>query len=623
MKARIKPEQLLNLGKGTSESRRHTLGCAIYTDYEAYFTRGTIKNTPWGAYCKQNKRKNNVFVTLERTILEETLEKYKGKTRYSQQGNPLADRYSDDVIHRMYESIFVDIALISMLGNILPDWCWSLNPLLESAICTLKLSRDDLDAYLKEYRDLGDTWLGEIAMGTMVTTLRPNEKMKAEGTKPTASWARSYALDMHTTFLYLYILIRHSDDYANFLVGTSVFYFGSRECLDMPITRALTMAVHGISALSCLDPDYRVTHIKTDNIRYYPSCVESNPDKPIFPMHKFKCYPDSDIKGRYLFYWQNLNTDNTLSTFQKGYSGSIPIDKDDYEHFKTVIYPGFCMMTQTIADDLENTLARLFQLQSVYSTVLESRDKLAEQSSLTNKLTQENTILKRSLDKLRTRYMTLESDNNKLKAQLSELKVAQTISQQAEGIIAVDKQKTAQLQQLQTKLAKSKSRIESLEAQAGDTSALTFEIARLRAELSNEKALNAELLREYSDRETQGTAQPKQEQLTKEELELLAKARVYLVVSDFPSLKELRRIMPNSTFTFVPNDRSVILNPSTATDFCLLSTKMMGHTYFYKLKQFYKATPDKLVLAHTIGNLAICRLVLAKCYELGIDKLKR
>jgi hypothetical protein len=50
---------------------------------------------------------------------------------------------------------------------------------------------------------------------------------------------------------------------------------------------------------------------------------------------------------------------------------------------------------------------------------------------------------------------------------------------------------------------------------------------------------------------------------------------------------------------------------------------MMGHSYFYRLKQDYKNKPELLVMAHTVGNLAICRVVLAKAYELGIDKLDR
>ena len=613
MKARISPSNFdKNYDYELEKHRR--LGRFLYTDYKAAFTGKPFSGTPLGDKYRLAKIHLSEL-TFDDAYVDELL-KLKDENLYNTACNPFAQEYSDDIVEAMSRTIKWGLTMLGLLGNQLPDWAYQFRiNVIAPLVYHIIKDEDMIAAAYEEFTTLDSCWFGEMLFGTVVVTNQLLPDLTAES-------VRKNLLDCIKLFFLVYIIFRYNAEWGMMLLKIASFYRGICIHGKTPVSRAQTLATQGITATASLQryKDGSIhTHNATDFFMFTPKV------KSKFPCYKFKPLPD--VKHKYIFYWQNINTEGTLQSIQDNYDkDDQPIDQDDYALFRDVIVPGFNLYSATVDSDLITFAHNILHQGTVSMQASGAKSELDEKRVEVTKLGNDNATLKRSLDKLRNRYNTLEAENKKLKESLEQAKTeirelraspvtTETLS--ADRVIA-------QMRALQSKYSKAQARIASLEKKKGTTNELESEIERLTKSLSNANALIKTLELELESRNSDNIkSDEKPEPFTQEELDLLAKVKCHLVLPDLPSLKELKHIMPQSFFTFVPNDCSAHFSVPKSCDFCVISTKMMGHKYYYRLKQDFKHKPDLLVRAHTVGNLAICRVVIAKCYELGLDKLDR
>lgn len=613
MKARISPS---NFDKNYDYEldKRTRIGRCMFADYKAAFTGKPFSGTPLAEKYKVSRYRLN-GLDFDNAYVDELL-KLKDENLYNTACNPLTEDCSDEAIKAMSRLIKWGLTLLGILGNQLPEWAHQFRQAVLAPLVYGNIKDESMIATVyEEFTSLDSCWFGEMLFGTSVVANQLLPDL-------TVDTVRKNHLDCIELFFLAYTIFRYNEEQGLILLRIVSFYRGIYMQGKTPVSRAQALATQGITSCRSLQM-YKESKLPDANAPDYFMFVPKVKAK--FPCYKFK--PLADLKHKYIFYWQNINTEGTLQAIQDNYEkDDQPIDQDDYALFRDVIVPGFNLYSATVDADLLTFAHNILHQGEVSVQARDTKVELAEKRTQVASLTNENTALKRSLDKLRNRYNTLEAENKRLKESLERSK-KEIQGLQARPVtpdtLSADKA-IAQMQALQSKYTKAQARIASLEQQKGTASGLESEVERLRKSLSNANALIRTLELELESRNSDDIkADEKPEQFTQEELDILAKVRCHLVLPDLPSLKELRHIMPQSAFTFVPNDSSAHFTTPTSCDFCVISTKMMGHKYYYRLKQDFKNKPDLLVRAHTVGNLAICRVIIAKCYELGIDKREK
>lgn len=167
-------------------------------------------------------------------------------------------------------------------------------------------------------------------------------------------------------------------------------------------------------------------------------------------------------------------------------------------------------------------------------------------------------------------------------------------------IVYVDRvvKDTEEVDMLRSKAEKYRSRISSLENTIREMEKKERDISALEAQ---NKMLLEYMAAEEENEETT-------EELSSEEIQLLAKMRAHLVVPDTHSLKHLRSILPNSNIIYIPTNSMFNQSVPTSYDVYLFCTSLCSHKSYYN---WHNQVEDKnYILCATAGIRNICRALV-------------
>lgn len=211
------------------------------------------------------------------------------------------------------------------------------------------------------------------------------------------------------------------------------------------------------------------------------------------------------------------------------------------------------------------------------STILEEKYRIKEEEL--------NKRQKEYEQEVRNRYRQKDSSSTK----------------QQQSIVYVDRVVTnnKEADELRSKLAKYKARIESLETTIHKLEQQSLDISTLRKE--------NELLLEYINAEEEEENEDSSE-LSNEDMELLSKMKAHLVVPDTHSLKQLRSILGNSNIVYTSEHSMFKQQVPSNYEVYLFCTGMCSHKSFYYWRN--QVEDKNYTLCATVGIKSICKALL-------------
>lgn len=157
---------------------------------------------------------------------------------------------------------------------------------------------------------------------------------------------------------------------------------------------------------------------------------------------------------------------------------------------------------------------------------------------------------------------------------------------------------TSETDMLKSKLAKYKTRIETLESTVRELERSQLEYARLQKE--------NRMLQEYMEAEE--SPELETEELSEEDIQTLSKMKAHLVVPDTHSLKQLRSILVNSTIVYISKDTMFKQEVPSSYEVYLFCIGMCSHKSYYKWRN--QVEDKNYTLCMTAGIKKILRCLL-------------
>lgn len=157
---------------------------------------------------------------------------------------------------------------------------------------------------------------------------------------------------------------------------------------------------------------------------------------------------------------------------------------------------------------------------------------------------------------------------------------------------------TSETDMLKSKLAKYKTRIETLESTVRGLERSQLEYTKLQKE--------NKMLQEYIEAEE--LPETETEELSEEDIQILSKMKAHLVVPDIHSLKQLRSILVNSTIVYVAKDTMFKQELPSSYEVYLFCIGMCSHKSYYKWRN--QVEDKNYTLCMTAGIKKILRCLL-------------